>query len=259
MRDPHVERLQYDIGCEHGTAYNKPPPLDFTNVLGHFTAEDGNLIVEPVDHFTSDGDAREAIQPFLRGWEIETDLKSNVGTIRFKFVRAEVIDRDPPGPSERQAVSATAAEVAIFADVVSALITHNAYPDPPNSFRFTSDVDSVYRRWRGYKAGKEPLLAMAYFVLTALEFNAGGSRARAASAFAIDQQVLRTIGKLSSERGDASTARKFPKTTSFRDLSRSERHWMEHAIRLVIRRMGERASGAPLAPITMSDLPTIDP
>ncbi len=54
--------------------------------------------------------------------------------------------------------------------------------------------------------GQEPLLSMANFCLTVLEWDAGG-RPAAASKYNVNLEVLRKLGYLVSERGDVSTAR----------------------------------------------------
>ena len=95
---------------------------------------------------------------------------------------------------------------------------------------------------------------MAYFVLTLLE-STSGSRADAAKSFHIDLAVLRTIGQLSSTKGGPSTARKAG--GQFEELTGAEKQWLETAIVLVIRRIGEHASGATLNRLSMDGLPKI--
>ena len=46
-------------------------------------------------------------------------------------------------------------------------------------------------------------------------------------------------------------------TYGFEELSGPEKQWLEQAIRRVIYRLGERASGVPLTRIRMSDLPKL--
>jgi hypothetical protein len=72
--------------------------MTFANHVGRFDVREGKLIVEPADHFARKADARGVIEPFLRAWEIQADIDFNIGTIRFKFMRADVVDRDPPPP-----------------------------------------------------------------------------------------------------------------------------------------------------------------
>jgi hypothetical protein len=78
---------------------------------------------------------------------------------------------------------------------------------------------------------------MAYFVLTHLEAIAG-DRKTAAKVFAVDFKILQKLAELSSTGGDAATARKVSSTTQFRELSGSEKAWIEQAVRRLIRRLG---------------------
>ncbi len=71
----------------------------------------------------------------------------------------------------------------------------------------TSDIDNMYHRYLGYRAGKEPLSTMAYFCLTVLESMVGRARKRtekrqiAAEKFSVAVDVLNRVGDLSSEAG----------------------------------------------------------
>jgi hypothetical protein len=195
----------------------------------------------------------------LKAWEIEADLNSNVGTIRFKFERVELIDRDPSPPGSSH-VMHLVGESLQLADSVSVHLTRTKYPQPPKTFRATPELEHAYRRWIGFRSGKEPLQGMAYWVLTLIESIAGnrkGKREKAARSFQIDNSVLNTIGRLSSEKGDESTARKVQPGIQFQELSEAEKEWLEQAVRRVIYRLGEHASGAPLGPISLTDLPKI--
>ncbi|MPY90586.1 MAG: hypothetical protein GEU99_22025 [Luteitalea sp.] len=256
MRDPHVERLYFEIGSGEGISYRDPEPLSFLNHLGRFEVRDGTLVVDPADHFADQEEAQTVFEPFLRAWEIESDLAFGVGTIRFKFLRAAVIDRDLPPPGTRQIIAAKGSfkltGVAVLLATGHAMRKRS--PPPPSTFQVTVDVERAYRRWRQFEAGREPLQAMAYFVLTLLQTPAGG-RKPAAHEFNIDIQVLNRLGELTSARGDAATARKAPQAGSYEDLSEQERVWLREAIKLIIRRLGEHASGKALSRIGMADLP----
>lgn len=256
MRDPHIEKLYFEVGSGKGISYKDPEPIAFSNQLGAFELRDGNLRIAPTEHFANEDDARQAIEPFLRAWEIEADLNSNVGMIRFKFERAELVDRDPPPLGTSRVIQAKAGESVILGESVSLHLTCSKYPQPPMAFRTTPEVEIGYRRWIGHRGGKEPLQSMAYFVLTLLQCTAG-NRDQAARIFEIEPAVLNTIGKLSSTKGDSSTARKVEAGNALQELSGSEKQWLEQAIRRVIHRLGEHASGAPLTRIRMSDLPKL--
>jgi hypothetical protein len=256
VRDPHVQSIHYEVGSGEGISYRDPESISFSNHLGAFDLSDGKLQIVPAEHFPDEDEARRAVEPFLRAWEIEADLTSNIGMVRFKFDRAEVIDRHPPPPGSSQVIEVKTGSVVSFSDSVSLHLTCSRYPQPPAIFRVTPEVQHAYRRWLGYRSGKEPLQSMAYFVLTLLESTAGG-RQNAARSFQIELPVLGAIGRLSSTKGDESTARKAGPGNQFQELSGSEKQWLEEAIRRVIHRLGEHASGGTLSLISLRDLPSL--
>jgi hypothetical protein len=99
------------------------------------------------------------------------------------------------------------------------------------------------------KAWREPIRSVL------IEKAASG--VSAARSFQIDEQVLQTIGMLSSTKGDETTARKATAGGQFQELAGSEKQWLEEAIRRVVHRLGEHDSGAPLIPISLRDLPNL--
>lgn len=256
MRDPHVQTVHYEITSGEDISYRDPPPLSFSNHLGTFDVAENKLGVTPVEHFSDEAEAREAIEPFLRAWEINTDLNRNVGMIRFKFDRVDIVDRAPPPPGASQVIYAQSGSFVLVGSSVTLHLTCSKYPDPPKAFCATPEVQHAHRRWLGFRSGREPLQAMAYFVLTVLESAADG-RLGAARAYQIDPDVLRAIGRLSSTKGDENTARKAEAHNRYEDLSDREKQWLEEAVRRLILRLGEHASGAPLSLIALKDLPAI--
>ena len=120
---------------------------------------------------------------------------------------------------------------------------------------FTPDAATVANRYQGYREGREPLLAMAYFCLTVLEAGAGGRR-EAAATYKIHESVLGKLGELTSERGDPGTARKM-KAPAMQPLSGAETVWIQEAIKQIIWRLGDQRATTELPTITMADLPAL--
>lgn len=262
MCNTRVQELTYTIGSGAGISYRDPERQSFSNHLGSFEIIDTLLRVKPTEHFSSEIDARRAIETYLLDWEIEADITSNIGAIRFSFKESQVVEIEPcHGPE--QPIRVNSWESARVSDGISAQMICHKYPPPPHEFCAKSEeVKQAYRRWKGYHDGKEPLQAMAYFVLTLLEFTSTEPTSRkrreaAAREFQIEPIVLTTIGNLSSERGDASTARKVFKKEEFEELSLIEQEWLDKAVRLIIRQLGQRAAEAPLRHLSMNDLPSL--
>lgn len=252
MRDPHVEAVYFKVSSGEDISYENPEPLSFSNHLGDFYLVDGELKVVPNEHFGSGQEASQAIEPFLRAWEIEADLKRNLGTIRFTYSRADEVDRNPPLPGESQVVYLKGCAAITIGASAHCHMVLKRYPEPPEHFSASEYAQYAYRRWLGYRNGSEPLLAMAYFILTLLERQAG-SRANACILFNVERKVLDRFGSWCSERGSVLTARK-AKSTNFDDLSHIEKEWLERAAKRLIFRLGEQVSGQPLDQITMDNV-----
>jgi hypothetical protein len=227
-----------------------------SNPIGTFNLRDGTVEILPTEHFDTEDEARRVVEPFLRAWEIAADLAQNPGTLRFKFVSAEVIDRDPAPAGAPQTAEAKALKLMLTLGQPTVHITCRKYPQPPIDFRSTVEVEQAYQRWLNFRRSKEPLQSMAYFVLTLLETRAGGKR-KAARVFNIDHSVLSKVGHLCSEKGDPITARKAPPRLAFQELTGGESSWLEQAVRRLIWRLGEHASGASVGRVKMADLPPL--
>ncbi|CAN5865225.1 hypothetical protein BH23GEM7_BH23GEM7_37190 [soil metagenome] len=255
--DVHVAALTYVI--EHGAniSYDSPPSLEFENDLARFILADGELRCELVQHFADVSVAQARVDEVLRAWEALSDLRGNVGEIRFRFLRPEVIDRNPPVPGQIRGTSAvTLNAVGAATGTVTAHLTKRSYPPPPLNFAISPDVETLVRRWDGYRSGREPLQSMAYFALTAVEAIAGGRR-EAAELFGVEEAVLRKLGQLSSTRGDPETARKA--SAALVPMLGEERAWLEQAVRELVCCVADTRSPASRPLLRMSDLIPLPP
>jgi hypothetical protein len=135
-------------------------------------------------------------------------------------------------------------------------VTRESYPASPIDFSADPDVVSTWVRFEGFKNGHEPLPSMAYFCFTLLKHKYGGQE-EASKALAVHRDILRKIGDLSSNRGDPSNARKVT-SQKFTPFTSAEAEWLDAAIRALIRRSGQVASGnSPQQLLTMRQLPQI--
>jgi hypothetical protein len=257
MQDPHVEALYYDVGSLDNLPFDNPPAVTVTNHLGQFEVSAGKLTVRPAEHYASGEEARVVIEPFLRAWEITSDLSRGVGAIRFKLLSVRKIDRTPP-PRVGGLVSLAAGTgtMTVTGFPVTITISQRTYPPPPIDFRTTPEVEIAFSRWRAFRDGREPLQSMAYAVLTLVQSVAGGRR-EASTTFRIEARVLATIAELSSTRGNVETLRKFKQGAKVQPLTGAESTWLEAAVRGLVQRMGQHAAGIRLPRLTMPDLPTL--
>jgi len=254
MPTPHVATLRYRVEPAEGMAFsNSMLPVTHQEDLFSLKLEGGLLILEMKKHFGSISQAKDAVAPFFQRWEVDVYLRSRRKELEFIFDSADVVDLDPPVDGTK--VIFLEAAIASSSDVSATLtISLSKYPAPPVHFRLTPLAETMWNRYRRSLAGDEPLLAMAYFCLTALEQDAG-SRKSAADRFNVSSTVLDKLGRLTA-KGDETEARKI--TESSPDpLSQSDRDWIDAAIRILIRRAGELGDTNALPKIEMGDLPPL--
>jgi len=246
------------VNSGESVTYRDPPPLaiSFPGFSAQLKAD--VLTCTLTEHYASVESARAVVEEYLRGWEIHTALTRGHGEISFTFRSARVVDQDPVRGSGQVSTAETSDRV-VAGDTFSAHVIRRTYPAPEPAFRATPDVLTLWQRYEGYLAGREPLQAMAFFCLTVIEGRApagkGTSRARAARALGIEESVLRHLGELTSMRGDARTARKASGATA--PLTPREATWIEAAVRALVRRVGDRDAGRAVPLLTMNDLPPL--
>lgn len=258
--DLHVVRLRYALQPSDRITYVSPAPVGFETADAFFRLAEGNLACDMKTHFPTQDAARAVVEPVLRAWEVDADLRWIQGALRFKFDRAEIIDRSPVPPGDIR-VFGTAPAPALLAmgGTVSVHETRCHYPAPPCTFRLNPDAESILRRYQDYLGGREPLPSMAYFCLTVFEATASDKnnrRKRAAKAYGIEKLVLDTIGELASRPGDRSSARKAA-PGPVQPITGLEGVWLEAAVRTLIWRLGDTRTAMTLPLITMRDLPKL--
>ena len=257
MRDPHVESLRYLLRPSEDVTFDQPPPIEWDTDDFHMRLENGVAIFEMRRHYPSKEAAQQAVEAYLRTWEIDAALGSNRAEIHFDFDSAEIIDRDPPPPGTTQVICAGS---IVATGKLSMVVTRARYPDIPSNFVLSPDVESIWNRYQGYLDGRELLTTMGYFCLTVVEASTGkksGRRSAASKDYSIEDGVLNKLGYLSSEVGNVGTARKMPRVP--RDHTPQETAWIEAAVKKLIRRMGEYAydQNFDWPQITMKNLPEL--
>jgi len=126
----------------------------------------------------------------------------------------------------------------------------------------------MWQRYNGYVHGREPLLTMAYFCLSVLAWSArdwptfskrSHPRRRAAAKYAIELDVLDTLGRLTSILGDAAGGRKRDEQSEDRPPTNAEHAWVDAAIKALILQVGAWAAdpSKQLRQLTMGDLPRL--
>jgi len=201
MNDPHVVHLEYRIACKDFINWSAAEAATFQN--DDFTVEikDQRVVFRFKTHYGSEEEAKSAIESYRKNWEFTAGISRGPDAFTLRFVRSEIVDRNPSEGVRSARLSFASGTGRITANPT---VCPARYPEPPvaGTMKRTPDIDSMYHRYLGCRAGKEPLPSMAYFCLTVLESMAGGRRA-AAEKFGISSKVLKEVGKLSSGAGGA--------------------------------------------------------
>jgi hypothetical protein len=259
VRDPHVVALNYTLVTDpEAFEYKNPPAVDHETPAFRVRLADGRLRAEMIEHYATPEAAREIVDPFVRAWEIDAALRRGRRECRFEFDRPEMIDRNPePGVAIAYLGSMT---LRATGTVRWAKVIATTYPAPPDGFMASQDVQALMLHFEAVVAGRERLVDAAYFCLTVLQRRVGGGKHEAADEFVIHVDVLRKVGFLTSDQvGDERTARKLSQKSTLRPHTGSELAWLQAAVRMMIRRLGEHDynPSATLPTITMADLPSL--
>ena len=264
MNSPHVVALYYTVEHEKSVAYQNASPLSHETPEFHLTLEDKNARFDLKVHYADEEEARRAIEPFIRCWEFETGLRRGPGQLKLRYEKAVVVDRNPSPPTSQSTsgIRKLRATVRLPTPTISARITlvSPRYPSPPSECTIDPDdpdVATMYHRYERYRLGREPLVGMAYFCLTVLEYRFQRDRRNcAAKRFRIDRGVLNKIGELTGNKGGAE-ARKASGIAD--DLIKEEERFLKQAIVEIIFRAAQVAAdeNQKLRAITLSDLPNV--
>ena len=263
MNDPHVTALHYTIQPPENVDYDKAVPLKGQTDAFEYTLAEGEATVIMKTHFATEREAREVADQFLCAWSIYTGVTNPSQGITFHFEKADIVDRRPASPEESPDVLAISVTAKLgLGETLSVHISNEHFPDPPQRFVSSPDVETMYLRYQMYCQGRETLAAMAYACLTVLEASVGpkkgGLRAKAVKRYKICKTVLNTLGHLVSEKGGTSEGRKMPRTGPPMPLTGQERQWIEAVVRRIILRAGEyRYDSSDLPQVTMNDFPKL--
>ena len=263
MNDPHVIALVYRIEHDDSIDYTKAEPFCCDEQDFRLEVEDEIARFEMHEHFPTIEEAHESLTEYLRAWEFDAQLKHGSETFQLVLDRekSKLIDRKPtPGRISLSGICASHATSS-----VGIQIQPPAYPKPPSNIKLNPDAETMYAHYMGYLGKHEPLQSMAYFCLSMLEDPSTQQSSRrmtakreaAAEKFGIDKLVLSEIGHLSTTRG-GEDARKREGTSQ--PLSSEERHFLNRAVKAIIRRVAEKehTPEGNLPTISLSDLPPLE-
>jgi hypothetical protein len=255
-----IKSLTYRLVPVYPSEFRDPEPLNFIQDGVTYQLADEILTCELNQDCLEIDRARQQIEPFLRSWEIHWGICRNRRLFHFRFESAtrEVIEQFSPDGC-KVVRSETIVSRYAYASSSATLIV-KSYEPPPAHFVATPIVEAMWTLYAGYQNGEDRLLPMAYSIYTLLETEGGGNAKSCRDYFRISRNVLETMRRLSSVRGDLNEARKTTKSNSNLPLRDDEKRWLEAVFPQVIRRAGERAANpdAEFEMIEMSSLPKLE-
>lgn len=226
MKDPHVKRLHYRIQHHQFVVYEKARPRTWDTPLFIARVEGDRATLEMKTHYAREQEAKDAVAPFLRNWEVWAGLERAPGEFEFRYESCEIVD--PTNSSATGTSSGRGSAHAVGAQ------KWGTYPEAPDHFQVSDDVALMYTRYKQYREGKEQAGNFANFFYTAIK---GGSRAqqtRAAKKFCVENNVLTRLRELGQK------GRKYE--WADREFTDAERRWLEKVVKVLIRRAGEVAA-----------------
>jgi hypothetical protein len=252
MNDPRVEWLQYTFrSLEEHHDYSKAQTWTGRTPEFELTLQNDTLRATPIGNFSSEDQARTALEPFLRAWELEADLRDGV-RIRFSYASGNVVDRNPT-PGSVTVAAGVASAVAMVPDVTPQ-VGHSTYPAPPTEPLLESPfVKELLDALHEVRQGRQRLLVSAYLFQTRIVYEYG-TLEPAAGALNISEPILRKLGELSVVN-DPRERRKVRGPE--RPLSEEERVWITAALPKITLHIARQAAGVQVPQLTMADLPRV--
>lgn len=251
MNDPHVVALIYNVHPSLADTYSEAQALHYDHEAFRITSDAGQIRFDMKRHYSTELEAREVVDLFIRHWQFHSDLADPCYSLRLNFCESEVVDRNPPS----NGVFIHATSRARWKGTAQLHVRYPHYPTPPRiEFDITPNVASMYHRYCAYTRQQEPLVGMAYFCLTMLISSAAPqNRIAAARRYRISRGVLCRIGDLTTNKGGA-RARKAAGVAN--TLTRAERRFLIAATRAMILRAAqvEHDPSAPHPLITLRNI-----
>ena len=168
MNDPHVVALLYRVKHSESIDYSEAQPLVLDKPAFLLEVKDNQARFELKEHYATEGEAREAIEEYIRAWEFHACLENGPDAFGLKFQKAEILDRNPtPGVLSIRGTLIRRTRQTFRQTHPSRF---RNYPSPPTAIRIDADVQTMFDRCMNHRRGGEPLPGTAYFCLTRLEY-----------------------------------------------------------------------------------------
>jgi hypothetical protein len=236
--------LRYTIARE-GPLDVFTPEAGGTYQLGDFDCIAGpvTLIARPRENYTSEYEARLALEPHLQSWSAKAELVDRV-PMSFHFVGSESADRRPH-PSDGDAVELAGSDAVHSrrSDSVTLIRVLGELPAPDPHWHGESPLARDLRLRARALADNSSLPAVASAMYDAIRAKYGVP-GRAAASLGVSTGLLEQVSKLSGGAKDRNPT-----------LSDQQRAWLLQAMRALARRVAEVEAGiAALPTLTQADI-----
>lgn len=248
---PRVNALVYRIQSDE--EYQYAAQAECNGALREFTFRLHYLHARftPSVRFADVEQARAALEPQLRAWDLFTALEYGRRALQFIFLNADVQEQAPP-PG---AIQLEGASMAAFGCAITKIITLEQHPPPPQGFAVDECVETLGALFLLARTAPTTLLYVAYSMTTCLEYHYQGF-AGASKRLSIAKNVLQPINVYANERGVGAEVRKFNPKVQRKPLSLAEREGLIKILEEIVRRAGLAAAGAiPAPPVTLATIP----
>jgi hypothetical protein len=221
------------------------PEAGGTYQLGDFDciADPITLIARPRGNYTSEYEARLALEPLLQSWSAKAELVDRI-PMSFHFVGSESADRRPEPDGDEATVGpagATSSEPVTLIRVIGDL------PAPDPHWHGESPLARDLRLSARTLADNSSLPAVACAMYDGIKAKYGVP-GRAAVSLGVSTGLLEQVSKLSGGTKDRTS-------TSPVALSDQQRAWLLQAMRALARRVAEVEAGITRLPtLTQADI-----
>ena len=255
MNSPRVIALQYRIEHDQSVDYSKAEPVDHDEEDFSIRIEDNRVRFDMKVHVATVDSAKDAVESYIRSWELDAALRGRPGQFKLRFDRSEIRDRNPT-------TGEMLATKEFLAPSYAATVTRRsqAYPEPPAgvSLKRNDHVSRMFARYEDYCHHGWYLTDMAYFCLTAMrDLSDRGDDDGVKREYGISGNVLKTFRRIANKGGP--DERRKEQDVDKRGLTPDERRFLEEAVKRFIRRVAEVAQSPDGSPqkITLGDLPKV--
>lgn len=241
MAGPRIVALIYWLDMPDGVTFRAESIRDvhLDGFVSDFSHEYRFNAIEP---FNSAKEARHHLEPQLDAWRQWTALLGNGDLLGFRYQRAER-EPWPPGSGEVRVEVDVATTISICGSAPYIERTVD-FPELPPPFRVYGGVELGVELLSAIAGSPRHTLHSAFQYLTFLEVEHENRRG-IARQLNVQMDVLNDIGRLTSEGGDRSEARKFERRVRDRiDLNDARRQWLERVLRELVKRQGQFAASA---------------